>query len=163
MDTSHVKWITLALLIIKNGAYAATATTTLPVSTTVANTCDTLTATDLMFGNYDPTSATATDGSSSISVRCTLDDGYTISLNQGTTSGGSISQRLMTNGSQTVNYNLYTTSGRTIIWGDSLAGSIVSGTGTGTLDSYTVYGRIPPLQTIAAGNYSDTITVSVDY
>jgi len=157
------KWILLGAAMHCISALAATTTTALPVAATVINICDTLTATSLSFGNYDPTSHSPTDSTNSISVRCTLNDAYTITLNSGTTSGGSVSQRLMTNGTRTLNYNLYTTSARTTIWGDGVTGGSVSTSGTGFLQTYTVYGRIPSNQVVPAGAFSDTITVSVNY
>ena len=39
----------------------------------------------------------------------------------------------------------------------------LAGTGTGLQVPLTVYGRIPPSQTVAAGNYTDTINVTVTF
>lgn len=143
---------------------AVTTTTTLPISTNVINTCDMLTASNLSFGNYDPTSGSPDDGMTSISVRCTLNDAYTITLNAGSTSGGSVAQRKMGSSlGQRLNYNLYKTSDRTTIWGDGVTVAGVPGIGTGLLQSYTVYGRIPARQAVAMGMFNDTITVAVTY
>jgi len=156
--------IPLGLCSIYGLAVAATATTTLPVSASVISVCIGLTATSLTFGNYDPTSASPTYGSNSISMQCTLNNSYTIALNGGTTSGGTVALRKMTTGMQTLNYNLYTTSAHTVIWGDGSSGtSTVAGTGTGLTQTYNVYGGIPVRQTSPAGVYSDVITVTVTY
>jgi spore coat protein U-like protein len=164
MILQTIKWILLIMTLYYRITIAATTTTTLPISTKVIDTCDTLTAGNLSFGNYDPTSATPDDAMSTISVRCSLNDAYTITLNAGSTSGGSIAQRKM--GSllgQQLNYNLYTTSGRTTIWGDGVTGASMPGTGSGLLQTYTVYGRIPANQMVTTGMFNDTITVAVNY
>lgn len=62
-------------------------------------------ATNLAFGNYDPSSGTALDGSSTVNVSCTNGTAYTVSLNVGT-GGGSFTTRTMALGRNTLNYNL---------------------------------------------------------
>jgi len=65
-------------------------------------------------------------------------------------------------------YNLYTSAARTQIWGDATGGTakvsdsqlLVFGT---SQHSYTTYGRIPALQDLAPGTYTDTITVTLNY
>jgi spore coat protein U-like protein len=164
MLNRFIKWILFVTAAYCLPASALTTTTTLPIGANVINICDTLTATNLSFGNYNPTSSTPTTGTNSISMRCSINDAYTISLDSGQTSGASISQRMMTNGIQTLNYNLYTSSSHSSIWGDGITGgSTVAGSGTGALQTYTVYGLIPNNQVIAQGVFSDTITVSVNY
>jgi len=39
----------------------------------------------------------------------------------------------------------------------------VAGTGTGALQSLTVYGQLPANQKVLPGSYSDTITVTITY
>lgn len=69
-------------------------------------------------------------------------------------------------GSQQLNYNIYTKGNRTIIWGDGTSGT---STKQKTKSSpftkrHTLYGQIPARQTtVKAGNYSDTILVTVNY
>jgi len=154
----------LSSLLLSSYSWAATSTTTLGITANVISVCISLTATSLAFGNYDPTSATSTDNTNTFSVRCTLDNSYSIALNGGTTSGGTVSLRKMTDGSDTLNYNLYTSTGRSTIWGDGTGGtSTVAGTGTGLTQNYTIYGRASAQQTSPAGSYSDIITITVTY
>ena len=49
------------------------------------------------------------------------------------------------------------------MWGNTVSTDTVAGTGNGSGQSYTVYGRIPAQTTPAPGNYADTITVTVTY
>jgi spore coat protein U-like protein len=69
----------------------------------------------------------------------------------------------MTAGGATVGYALYSNAGRTTNWGNTVGTDTVSGTGNGTGQALTVYGRVPPQSTPAPGAYSDTITVTVTY
>jgi spore coat protein U-like protein len=143
----------------------ASGTTTLPINASVMSICIGLTATSLIFGNYDPSSNSPTMGNNAISVRCTLNTAFTIALDGGTTTGGSIAQRKMTNGLQTLNYNLYVSPNYADIWGDGLSYSsrLMEGIGSGLTQIFTAYGQIPANQTVPAGTYTDTITVTVNY
>jgi len=154
---------TVALLLLCGPAWAGTTTTTFAVSATVINNC-TVSATPLAYGNYDPTSASNTTGTNTITVTCTDADAYTIALNGGTTSGGTISQRKMTNGaSNTLNYNIYQDSGHITLWGDGTTGTTENGTGSGAAQNYTAYGEITHAQTAPAGSYTDTITTTISF
>jgi spore coat protein U-like protein len=160
-----------ALLATAGAANAANpATTTFQVSATVLKNC-TVAATNVAFGTYTPTAGALT-ANGTVSVKCTKNTGFTVSLDQGTTSGGSIAQRLMTDGvagDPTLQYNLYTASSLATVWGDGSGTSATqggTGAGLGTAVSMTVYGSLPDNttnQNAAANNYTDTVTVSVAY
>jgi spore coat protein U-like protein len=145
--------------------FAATTTTTFTASAIIAASCS-VAATNLAFGNYAATSATALTGSSTVNVYCTAGTPYTIALNAGTGTGSTFAPRHMNNGASLMNYNLYTASGLTTVWGDASAGtSTVGGTGVGVLTAgpSTVYGSIPIGQDLPPGTYSSTITVTVNF
>lgn len=133
------------------------------VTATVIDACQ-LTANNHDFGNYSSISATDLDATSTIEVTCTNGTSYTVELNAGTTSGSTIAARLMTDGSNTLGYNLYTTSGRTTVWGDGTGASVtVAGTGSGSLQTLTVYGQVTAGQAVPVGSYSDTVTATVNF
>lgn len=129
----------------------------------------------LAFGSYDPSRPTASDAQASISVTCT----YLLSLGTATVAyqitlspgGGSYAQRRMSAGGDNLRYNLYADAAATQIWGDGSAGTVtVSDSyqlGFGLLGSktvsYPVYGRVPAGQTVPAGAYADSVTVTVTY
>jgi spore coat protein U-like protein len=69
----------------------------------------------------------------------------------------------MTNGAATVSYSLYSNAARTTNWGNTVGTDTVAGTGTGSNQSYTVYGSVPAQTTPAPATYTDTITVTVTY
>lgn len=136
---------------------AATTTATMAVTATVVASCS-ISAAALAFGNY--TSA-AVDAVATISVTCSTGTTYDIELDAGTASGATTATRAMQNGSNTLSYNIYSNSGRSTVWG--LTTDKVSGTGTGSAQSLSAYGRIPAGQSVAAGSYSDTITATITY
>lgn len=163
----------LPLMITAIPAHAAgSTTTTFSVTATVVDSCKINSAGNLAFGNYDPTSATATTGTSSISVNCTKNDAYTIALNYGV-NGGSASNRILSDGAtptaDLLDYNLYTDSLHSNVWnstctaGNNCGSGTGAGPGAGNAQTYTVYGQIAAGQNVPAGSYSDTITVTVNF
>ena len=162
---SSVRPLTLLLTLstFPGFAFAQSATDTFSVTAEVIDAC-TITANDLDFGNYSAISGSNVDASSTLEVTCTNGTSYSVALDEGTTSGGTLTTRLMTDGSNTLDYNLYTSAARTTVWGDGTSSSVtVSGTGSGSLQSLSVYGRIPASQSVAIGSYSDTITATISF
>lgn len=159
-----LRWISVTALAIPAGvAQAASTSTTFNVTTTVIDVCA-VAAGNLSFGTYSPIGGSALDGTSSITVTCTLGTGYNLRLNQGA-NGSSVSARKMlrASGSELMNYSLYRDAGRTQNWGETDNSDTVSSTGTGTSQAHTVYGRIPASENMPTGSYSDTVTVTVSY
>ncbi len=140
-------------------AEAATSTTTMSVTATVQATC-TVSATTLAFGTY---TGVQLDGSSTLTTNCTNTTPYTLALNVGTGTGATVATRKMTAGAQTLNYSLYQDSGRATVWGQTTGTDTVAGTGNGSAQPLTVYGRIPANQLPTPGSYADTITATVTY
>lgn len=52
---------------------------------------------------------------------------------------------------------------RTTVWGNTVGTDTVSATASGSAQSHTVYGRVPPQTSPAPASYTDTITVTVTY
>ena len=69
----------------------------------------------------------------------------------------------MISGSATIDYKLFSESTRTTNWGNTVATDTVSGTGSGSAITYTVYGRVIVQATPAPGTYTDTMTITVTY
>jgi len=156
-----------AALGVSATAGAATTTTTFNVTATVAATCSG-TATNLAFGTYTPGAGGLT-GSSAVSVKCTKNTAFTVTLNAGTTTGTALAQRLLASGTNTLQYNLYKDAAFGTIFGDGTGGTgSVLGTGNGvaTAVSVPVYGQLldsATNQNAVPGSYSDTITASITY
>jgi spore coat protein U-like protein len=117
-------------------------------------------ANNLSFGNYTGALINAT---STLKVGCSNGTAYTVGLNAGTASGATVTNRMMQNGTYLLPYALYSNAAMTTNWGNSAATNWVSGKGTGTAQTLTVYGQLPAKEFAMPGTYTDTITVSVTY
>jgi spore coat protein U-like protein len=121
----------------------------------------TLNVTGVNFGSYDVFSNSALDSTGNIDVNCPNGVGYSMALTAG---GGNYTQRVMSSGVHRLNYNLYTAANRAVVWGDAISGTVtVNGTGIGVNVNHGVYGRIPALQYVYPGSYSDIIIVELTF
>ncbi len=136
----------------------------------------TVNATPVNFGHYDPlSSASNHSGVASVTVSCrsTIPQGnervsYSLLISSGL--GGTYQPRQMLSCPDHLSYILYRDAARTQIWGDGSGGSFaVTGAlaqitpGAGASASHTIYGRIPASQNATAGNYTDTLVVTLIY
>ena len=144
----------LALVGFVGIAVADTDTDTLNVSATVLGKARIITVGDIDFGDYDPTDTANTDATGSVTVRATKGLAYKIYVG---------ADRSMTDGTDTLNYELYSDAGRTSAWG-STNPTAESYTSTSNAPSAkTIYGRISALQDVQAGNYADTVTITLEW
>lgn len=150
-----------AAALLPVAAWPATATTTMAVTTTVLNSCIVV-ALPLAFGNYDPTSATDTAGTTTVSVTCTSGVPYDVGLDKGT-NGASVTTRKMISGGNLLPYALYRDSSHTLNWGTTIGTDVSHGVSLGVLQAVTVYGLIPKNATVPSGAYTDTVNVTVTY
>jgi spore coat protein U-like protein len=152
------------VLVFANNAGFATTTisSTFSVQLTISASCIISSASSLTFA-ASGVIATAINQTSTIQVQCTNTTAYNIGLNPGTATGATVTTRKMTSGSNTINYSLFRDAGMTSNWGQTVGTDTVSSTGTGAVQSFTVYGQVPAQSTPAPGAYSDTITVTVTY
>ncbi len=143
-------------------AHAATSTGNMTVSMTIQAECKLLSTTNIAFGTRGVVDSVS-DGTATLGVQCTNTTPYTIGLGAGAGAGATTAARKMTAGGATLNYSLYRDAGRTLNWGDTINTDTLAGTGSGALQSHTVYGRVPVQTTPAAGAYSDTVQITVTY
>ncbi|TIN25919.1 MAG: spore coat U domain-containing protein [Mesorhizobium sp.] len=143
-------------------ASATTTTTNMTVQMTITASCTISSASTLNFGSSGVIAANV-DQTSTVQVQCTNTTPYNVGLDAGTGSGATVAARKMTNGASTITYSLYSDSGRTTVWGSTIGTNTVSATGTGSAQSFTVYGRVPTQSTPAPAAYTDTVTVTVTY
>lgn len=155
--------LTAAVLLGSATAYASTSiTTTFQAKVTIAASCVIGGATTLDFGTPGLLTANV-DQTSTISVQCSNTTPFNVGLDKGT-NGTSVTNRLMKGTTAaTIQYSIYSDSGRTSNWGNTIGTDTVASTGTGSSQSFTVYGRIPPQTTPAPDVYTDTVTVTVTY
>jgi spore coat protein U-like protein len=161
--------ILTGLVVVAGPAAATTTTQTFSVQLQIQAQCVINSTATLNFGSAGVLGGaggtTNTDQTTSIGVQCTNTTPYNVGLDAGTTAGGSTATRLLFNAttSETIQYKLYTNSGRTTNWGNAVGTDTVGGTGTGSSQPFTIYGRVPPQSTPTPGNYADTVTVTVTY
>lgn len=128
-----------------------------------------ITTTTLNFGVYDMLSPVPRDATAQLTIRCnhkiTAPASVQVTLSAG--GAGTVGQRKMTGplAGSPLFYNLFANPGMSTIFGDGTAGSE---TLTNLVDKsatwrVTIYGRIPPLQTIPIGTYSDALTATILY
>ncbi len=145
---------------VSTSVLAATATTNLTVTATVADNC-LVSATALAFSTLDPSATTNETTPGAIEVICTSAKvGVTVALGAGGNETGG--QRRMDDGfGNLVPYNLHSDSAHTspvAVDGNIFTGNITAATPT----SIDVYGQVPTGNYIA-GAYSDVVLITVTY
>lgn len=137
-----------------------------------------ISASAMNFGSYIFTTGTPTNSTATVTVTCNsgalsaLTANYTISASLSV--AGNAQRRMIGPSSSQLLYNLYTTNARTTIWADGTVGTatLSGGCSQGCLilcgartcnESFTIYGGIPAGQTVQAGSYNETVTVTVTY
>lgn len=159
---------TLRLIALSGAAVAALVATpalaadtaTMAVSATVTATCN-VTTSPVAFGSVDVTSGTNVDATGGISVTCTNGTAWAAAAGAGTGTGATVTARTMTSGVNSLNYALFTDSARTTNFGGA---NTISGTGSGSAQASTVYGRVASGQTsVPSGSYTDSVLISLTY
>jgi spore coat protein U-like protein len=139
---------------------AATATSSLSVTATVVATC-VVSTTPLAFGNYV---GSQSDSTATLSITCTNTTPYNVGLGVGLGTSATVTTRKMTGPSAAVlAYALFSDSGRAVNWGSTVATDTVGGTGNGSVQTMTIYGRIAAGLYVAPGAYTDTVTATVTF
>jgi spore coat protein U-like protein len=124
----------------------------------------------LAFGAYDDSSGVATNGATTVVVRCTRIGGANsanVTVQIGPGQWGGVPARQMRSGANPMNYNLYRDAARTLVWGqtagvDALTLNVGPISNGASLDAnFTIYGRIPALQNVPAGTYTDSVQLTV--
>ena len=125
-----------------------------------------ISATPIVFGTYDVLNKTPTDTTGAIIYRCQgRDQNITITLDRG--GAPSFATRLMLSGSNQLLYNLFMDAARTVIWGDGTGGTqllfVRNPQPNNQNINVPVYGRIPALQDVRVGNYTNTIIATINF
>lgn len=152
-----------AIALTVSAASAQTVTTdSFDVQITIVAECEITSTETLDFGTEGVLSADV-DASATMEVTCTDATPYDIGLNEGLGAGATTEVRQMTSGGETIAYGLFQDTGRATNWGDTVGADTQAATGTGTAQSFTVFGRVLAQATPAPGTYTDTVTVTVTY
>jgi spore coat protein U-like protein len=143
-----------------NGSNTTTGGATVWTATVLAN-CK-VSATGVNFGSSGPITSNV-DATGTVSVQCTNSTPYTVALNGGNAAASDPTKRKMSKGAETITYGLYQNSARSQPWGSSSGTNTVGGTGTGSSQPLTVYGRVASQTTPSPGSYADSVVVTVTY
>ena len=106
-----------------------------------------------------------------LNVQCTNSTPYTVGLDYGSYASGTQRRMYSSAQAQYISYGLYTDAAHSHPWAAASSatsctngsGTCYLGTGTGSTQSVTVYGLVPPQTSQPPGTYSDTVTVTVTY
>ena len=128
---------------------------------TVATNCA-VSATGINFGSSG-TITSNVDATGSLTVQCTNATPYTVALNGGNSGASDPTKRKMAKGAETITYGLYRDTARTQPWGSTSGTNTVGGTGTGSNQALSVYGRVASQSTPSPGTYTDSVVVTVTY
>jgi spore coat protein U-like protein len=151
-------YATAFLAVAGSPAMAQTRTGQFSVRAQVIADCQ-ITTQDLNFGAYNTTQAAR--ASTPLLLTCTPGTGATITLDGG--SSGNPQARTM-KGPADLTYELFRDSGLTDpINTSGTAFQLTGSANTGAPVTYTVYGQVASGQLVPAGDYVDTIQVTVNY
>ena len=122
----------------------------------------------VIFGNYDVFSPVPLDTSGAIIIQCDETPAVKVDISIGPSPGsGSFDPRTMgqISGTDSLLYNLYRDTNRSEIWGNGSGNTFTDrkNVNRNKPQVVTVYGRIPPLQNVSAGSYTDTLTVTINW
>lgn len=151
-------------------AQAATGTTTFTVTATVVNNC-VISSTNIAFGNYDPTAATAITAQGAVTARCTKGDVVSVALGQGANAAGAstaaVPARQMVSGANLLPYHIFIAASGNTEWGTGTVGTNTPAAQTAvsanTPLTFTTYGSLPAGQDVPAGSYTDSVVATVTF
>lgn len=144
------------------GTYVDTissATRSFTVTAVVQPMCQ-ITATNLAFGSY---TGVALDAASTLTVTCTKTTPYYVNLGDGLHPDVNFLPRASGPGGVMLSYTLFREAARVNRWGNTYNLDGVAGTGSGSAQSLTVYGRVAADQFVTPGAYADTVIATMTY
>lgn len=150
----------LAPICVPAPAIGASASATFSVTANVQATC-LVSVSDLAFGNY---TGVAIESTATITVICTNSTNYYVNIQTtGTFVGPCWSAHMTGPNANVLQYFIYREAARASCWGNTVNNDGVGGTGNGSAQTLTVYGRLPAGQFKVPGTYADTAVVTVTY
>ncbi|UBV44470.1 spore coat U domain-containing protein (plasmid) [Deinococcus taeanensis] len=167
MNLTKSMIVALVTLISSGASATTTPASTVTINTTVLSACSISTPpTTLNFGSYNVYATTATSGTATFGVKCTMGAAYTIKLAGPMTNGLRTFTTVPQGSTSQLKYSLsYTNGNTTVLWGDGTNGAPgVPITSTSSAEqTYTITGSIPALQDVMQGAYSATVNLTIDY
>ncbi len=155
--------LVIAAALATAAAHAATRSATFNVQAAVVSDCSIVSAPKLDFGTIGVQNVAYT-GTSTLVVACTSGTVYSVGLDAGSVAGSTVATRLLNGPGGNMWFSLYRGAGYTQVWGNTPGTDTAGQTGTGSNQSFTLYGRIAAMQpTRSPGSYTTTVTATVTY
>lgn len=116
------------------------------------------------FGIYNTSSPHSVFAQSAIVIKCKYSITAIVKIDAGENSDGlgNFFPRRMRSTKNTLDYNLYVDAACTKVWGNGASNTYTQQTQVGQTQ-LIVYGKIPEKQNVSAGNYTDRVTVIVEW
>jgi spore coat protein U-like protein len=136
----------------------------LAVATRAPAQCRVSVESGVAFGPYNVFNTSHVDTTGQISWRCPGNSPVPVQITITRGANGDATSRRLAMGGDFLRYDLYRDAARTIVWGDgTYGGSYTAVYPGGGWIPVSIYARIPKEQDVAAGTYSDTITVVINF
>ena len=134
-----------------------------PGSAQTASSCS-ISATSVNFGTYNVFAGSPTQSTGTIVVDCGRSV-RTVSVKLSRGQSGTYFPRTLLYNGEALSYNLCRDASCTAIWGDGASGTqfFTDTNARNGVPALTIYGAIPAGQDVRAGNYTDTVTVTVEF
>lgn len=123
----------------------------------------TVSSSGVAFGSYSVFGVSATNTTGTVAYSCTLPaDAPSIALGAGNSLA--FSTRLLRSAAgDSLQYNLCRDAGCASVWGDGTAGTSLVQAGGASSGEATIFGRIPARQNVRAGDYTDSIVLTISF
>ena len=119
-----------------------------------------ISATNIDFGVY---TGTALVSVGTLSITCTRSTPYYVNLGDGMNRDGNYLPRAASPAGDLLSYTMFMDAARSHRWGNTYNFDGVAGTGSGALQSLTIYGRVLAAQPATPGIYTDTVIATITY
>lgn len=143
-------------------AHAGRTTNEMPVSVTVYSGCS-LKTRPLMFVLPANVSNSPLDATTTITVKCTPNTNFSVDIDNGLHNNGIVRRMHSAELDAYVSYDVYRDAPRTNVWGTGQLKNVTGNSGTGAPLDLSIFGRIPQPKNIKAGDYRDTLIVTLNF
>jgi spore coat protein U-like protein len=105
------------------------------------------------------------DATTTVTVKCTPNTPFDIDIDTGLYANGNSANRRMFSASTNsyVSYDVYRDSPRNNVWGRGKTRNVAGNSGTGAPIEFVLYGRVQNTGKIVAGDYLDTLVVTLNF
>lgn len=146
---------------VSTPAPAGQTTNTLPVVVRVFTGCSLVTR-PLTFDASVNTGANI-DSTTTITVRCTPNTNFSVDIDKGLWANGINRRMFSSQANAYLTYDVYRDSPRTNVWGTGQLKNVTGNSGSGLPLDLLIYGRVTKPSTIKAGDYTDTLVVTLNF